>query len=846
MTTEISNNAPARPRGFAAGYVARQSGRDEMIEPDGSLRPHWRMLVTLLDEIGPEGMIRRWEQARRLIRENGITHNVYGDPDGLDRPWNLDFVPLLLPVAEWRQASDGLAQRARLFDALLADLYGPRRCVAEGWLPPELVYANPGFLRACHGIALPQRQFIHVYGADLVRLADGQFIVLCDRTQAPSGAGYSLENRIVLTSVLPNVFRQCNVHRLAPFFMALRQTLRSLAPAHRENPRIVLLTPGPYNETYFEHAYLARYLGYTLVEGNDLTVRDGVVFLKTLGGLQRIDVIFRRVDDDYCDPLELYQHSYLGVPGLVEAVRQGNVAVANALGSGMVQAPAFLCFLPTLCRKLLGEELKLPSIQTWWCGQPDSCRYVLDNIKRLVIKPAFTRVGSDPEFGEELSAEKLDQLKARIAARPADFIAQEHAVSRTAPVLLDNQVEARRFVVRAYAVADQGNYTVMAGGLTRVTGARESLVVSMQRGGGSKDTWILASGPVNEATLLSTSTQPLELSRGGGELASRVADDLFWLGRYVQRAEGQVRLARGMFGLLMGQGRSDVVGTVHILTRALFGHTRFRLDESGLRALLGEVFSPGGAARLRPTMSHVRDLVRGLRDRVSADAWRILQGIEDELVNFDLDIEDDQVTRVVELLNQLTAGFLAFGGVVAESMTRGQAWRFLDMGNRIERGIAMARLVRATLVDLAADESSILDATLEVADSSLTYRRRYFTQLEVPAVVDILVADETNPRSAAFQVALLEDHLAQLPRDAKHPQRSPDRLAALKLRTQLKLADLHAACKPNARGTRPVLDALMADVTDGIVKVSELVSQTYFSHAAISRSLQRLGEEKPR
>ena len=593
------------------------------------------------------------------------------------------------------------------------------------------------------------------------------------------------------------------------FFIALRQTLKSLAPAHRENPRIVLLTPGPYNETYFEHAYLARYLGYTLVQGNDLTVRDGVVYLKTLSGLQRVDVILRRVDDGYCDPLELYQSSFLGIPGLVEAVRQGNVAVANGLGSGMVQAPAFLPFLPMLCKNLLGEELKIQSVPTWWCGDDAARRYVLENLSRLVIKPAFPAAGSDPEFGEELSAEKVEQLKARIAARPADFIAQEHVISRTAPVLLDNHVDAGRFVVRAFAVADQGTYSVMPGGLTRVTGSRDSLVVSMQRGGGSKDTWILASAPVTEATLLSTTTQQVELSRSGGELTSRVADDLFWLGRYVQRAESHVRLARCLFSRLMGQGRSDVLGTVNILARALFGHTRFRLHETGFPALIREVFGVGGAAGLRSAMNHVRDLLRGLRDRVSADAWRILQGIEDELMGFDLAIEDDQIARVVELLNRLTAGFLAFGGVVAESMTRGQAWRFLDMGNRMERTIAVARLVRSTLVDVAADETTILDAVLEVTDSSLTYRRRYLTHLEVAvAVVDLLVTDETNPRAAAFQVAALEEHLARLPRDADHPQRSPDRQAALKLRTQLKLADLHVICKPVRRGTRPALDAL--------------------------------------
>ena len=679
MTTETKEKI-LRPRGFAAGYLARQSGRDEMIETDGSLRAHWRMLVTLLDDLGPEELRRRWEQAGRMIRENGITHNIYGDPDGLDRPWKLDFVPFLLTAAEWWHVSEGLVQRARLLDALLADIYGPGRCLAEGWLPPELVYLNRGFLRPCHGIIPPQKQWLHLYAADLSRQVDGQFRVMSDRTQAPSGAGYCLENRIVLSSALPTAFRQCNVHRLAPFFISLRQKMTSLAPANRENPRVVLLTPGPYNESYFEHAYLARYLGYTLVHGNDLTVREGIVYLKTLSGLQRVDVILRRVDDDYCDPLELFQHSFLGVPGLVEAIRQGNVAVANALGAGVVQAPAMLSFLPSLCRHLLSEELKLQSVQTWWCGDADSLRYVLANLSQLVIKPAFPTLSPDLQFGKDLSRDQQDELKARIAARPADYVAQEYMVSRTAPVLVDGQVEPRRFVVRAYAVADHSSYTVMPGGLTRVTGAPDSLLVSMQHGGGSKDTWILANAPVNEATLLPLTSQPVELSRGGGELTSRVADDLFWLGRYIQRSDSDVRIARCLFGRLMDLTRSDVTTTVNYLTRALFGQRHPRFQENGVSALVAEVFNSPAPGGLKRGVNNVHQLVRGLRDRVSADAWRILQGIQQTLSEFDLDTVDDQLGPAIELLNQLTMGFLAFGGVVAESMTRGQAWRFLDMG----------------------------------------------------------------------------------------------------------------------------------------------------------------------
>jgi uncharacterized circularly permuted ATP-grasp superfamily protein/uncharacterized alpha-E superfamily protein len=894
------------PRGFAAGYVPRAAGYDEMLEPDGALRGHWRMFVSMLDDLGRDEVVRRWEQARRLIRENGITHNVYGDPNGLDRPWSLDLVPLLMPAAQWRGVEAALVQRATLLDLLLADVYGKNEAMAAGLLPAELVYANTGFLRPLHGVVPPHKTWLHLYAADIVRADNGEFVVLSDRTQAPSGAGYSLENRIVLSRVVQTAFRQCNVERLAPFFITLRRTLALLAPSNRENPRVVLLTPGPYNETYFEHAYLARYLGYALVQGNDLTVRDGKVFLKTLGGLQRVDVILRRVDDDYCDPLELFGNSFLGVPGLVEAVREGTVAVANALGSGVLQAPGLLSFLPKLCRHFLGQDLLMPSVRTWWCGNPDDLRYVLDNLADLVVKPAFPTRGSDPEFGVEMTRAQRDELAARIRARPEEYVAQEQLETYATPVMLSGHgpggttadaggqggtaghggigVQSRRFVVRAYLTADveaatanppRPAYAVMPGGLTRVTGSTDTLIVSLQKGGGSKDTWVLADGPVGDATLLPAASQQLDLTRGGGDLPSRVADDLYWLGRYVQRAEATVRLTRSIFGRLTDPSILESPRTVEVLVRALLGRSPRRLapppapsgadgvaGRDGVavgaaagaggepavgradRELVAEVFDPRARGGLRSTIRHLHALARVLRDRISADAYRILQTVERELADFNVNLDDDQVPTVLELLNRLTVGFLAFSGVAADSMTRGQAWRFLDMGFRTERAMAVTRLLRLTLVDATAEETSLLEAVLEVADSGLTYRGRYLTQLEAPAVVDLLLADETNPRAVAFQVKALRDHLASLPRDTAHPRRNPDVQAATDLQTMIQLADVGAACATNG-GFRLQLERLLTQTSDKLLAVSDAVSQRYFSHAAVTRRLWAPGVGRP-
>lgn len=824
--------------GFAQGYIA-DGGPDEMLEADGSLRSHWRMFVSMLDDFGPAELRHRWAEARRLIHDNGITHNVYGDPDGLDRPWNLDFIPMLIPAREWEAVSAALVQRATLLDRLLADLYGAGRCVTEGVLPGELLFANPAFLRPCHGIDLPRDRRLHLYAADLVRTPGGQFQVLSDRSQAPSGAGYTLENRIVLSRVLPTVFRECYVKRLAPYFMALRKSLNALAPANRDNPRVVLLTPGPYNETYFEHAFLARYLGYTLVQGNDLTVRDARVYLKTLGGLQRVDVILRRVDDEFCDPLELFASSYLGVPGLLQAVREGNVAVANSLGSGLMQSPGFMPYLPRLCRFFLGEELKMPSVPTWWCGEASSRQYVLDNLAHLVIKPAHPTRGTGPTFGNELTHAERETLAEKIAAHPDKYVGQQPSMIATAPALADERAVPRRFVVRSYLAAAGSSYTVMTGGLVRITRGADSNIVSMQKGGGAKDLWVLSDSPVREVSLLNR-PGGLPLSRGGGDLPSRIADDLFWLGRYVQRAEGTVRIARGVMARLIDQSNIDASRTVRLLARGLVGDALEKTTAPLDRELVLRLFDQQRSGHLRPTLASVHRLARLLRDRISVDAWRILQALEQRVADFKYDAGEPSL-GVGELLDNVIEGVAAFVGLTTDSMSRGQAWRFLDMGHRVERGLSIARLLRDTLVQVP-DEQALLESVLDIADSSLTYRRRYLTQMEVPAIIDLLLADETNPRSVAFQLATLDGHLAALPRESTHPHDQVDRQHLIRLRTIIQVADLHVICRPDGSG-RPTLHKLLQEILDQLTAVSTAIGTLYFTHATSSRAVIGLASE---
>jgi len=807
---------------------------DEMAAAPDALRPHCETFVNSLEALGHEELLARWESARRNIRDNGVTYNVYRDPQGMDRPWELDMVPLLLPPAEWKQIEAALVQRARLLNLVLADLYGPQRLIRERLLPPSLLFANPGFLRPCHGIRVAGNIYLHLHGVDMARSAGGEWWALADRTQSPSGTGYALENRIVLRRSLPEAFRDCQVHRLASFFRVERDILTSLAPPGRNHPKVVLLTPGPYNETYFEHAYLARYLGFTLVEGGDLTVRDRHVYIKTLEGLQHVDTILRRLDDSFCDPLELRADSFLGVAGLVEAVRAGNVTVANALGTGLIETPAILPFLPGLCRHLLGEELRLPSVATWWCGQPKELQYVLEHLGKLVIKRAFPRDVREPVFGENLTTLELAELADEIRARPHDFVAQEKIALSTAPVWLDNKLEPRSLVVRAYAAATLDSYVVMPGGLTRVANAPNSTIVSMQSGGGSKDTWVLSDEPVSPVTLLSAQGTPLTVERAQSDLPSRVADNLFWLGRYAERSEGLVRLLRSVVARLTDEsGAADTPELSALLqTMAamdlLAGRFGQRVALAELeQEILAIIFKQRRQGSLRQTLSQVRRFASIVRDRLSVDTWRILNQLHHGVRMPSATV---QLDTALALLNRTIMDLAAFSGMEMENMTRGHGWRFLDIGRRVERSIQLVSLIRAALSATGAS-GAVLEPVLEIADSSMTYRRRYYAQAQLAPVLDLLLSDDTNPRSLAFQLSALADHIDHLPQPPHAPVPTREQILIAHLGATLRGANIEKLCEAQRGGQTAQLNDWLGRFVTELQVLSDTIAHYYFSHA---------------
>jgi len=804
---------------------------DEVSSDGVRPRAHWQPFIHAIQQMGPDELARRWRRAERRIHENGVTYNIHGDPHGLNRPWQIDPFPLLISAQEWKEIEAGIIQRAQLMNLVLEDLYGRRRLIANSQLPAELIFANPEFLHPLAGLQIPKHSYLHLLAVDLARSPNGQWWVLSDRTQAPSGAGYALENRLIVADVLPDLFRNTQVRRLASFFRAQRESLISLAG--RDNPRIVLLTPGPYNETYFEHSYLARYLGFTLAEGADLTVRDRKVFLKTVEGLQPVDVILRRVDGSFCDPLELRGDSFLGVAGLVDAVGAGNVRVVNALGSGVIESAAIMPFLPGLCRALLNEPLKLHSVATWWCGQDYALNWVLDHLDQVVIKSAFPARGMEPVFGGTLAKAQKEKLSDQLRARPYDFVAQEQVALSMAPVWDSGHIYSRSLVLRTYVMNMGNRWMAMPGGLVRVAGEEES-VVSMQRGGHSKDAWVLSDDPVDTFSLLPRRNQPVELRRALTDLPSRVADNLYWLGRYAERAESVGRLLRCITKRIRQSGDAELACLFRLHACIDSFHSTLPEDERPAHAdLEAEIISmltdEDRGDSLLSTLSELHRVGGNVRERLSLDMTRLIGQLA-EALKMDENPRDADLTAVLDHCLQLLS---SFAGLERENITRGAGWTFISLGRRLERSIHTARQLRELAMPLNEDSWTLLEYLLEVADSSMTYRSRYFTTLQPAPVLDVLMLDETNPRSLVFQLTHLGDLYEKLPRHVGRDLRTIRKAAVTLSSVDLtKLAySAPGALEPDKVQPFIQLDKLLQELEDLLPSWSNNISNNYFSHA---------------
>ncbi len=863
-------------RDFFSAYPKASGRFDELLDASGQIRPHWKAFMDAVAATRSEQMRRRLHHVQRQIFENGVTYNVYADPQGSVRPWDLDLLPMILSPEEWRQIEAGVKQRATLLNLILKDLYGEQRLLHEGLLPPALVHGHSGFLRSAHGIPSPEGVYLHLYAVDLARSPDGRWWVLADRTQAPSGAGYALENRLVISRVFPDLFRQLKVEHLAGFFHTLQQSLSHWAPTGQqgESPRIVVLTPGPYNETYFEHAYLARYLGFPLVEGHDLTVREGQVWLKSLEGLQRVHVILRRLDDDFCDPLEFRADSALGVPGLAQVARLGNVLIANALGSSLLESSAFFGYFPTLCQHLLGESLRLPSVATWWCGERAAMEDALQKLDGLVIKGAFPQLRMDTLFGADLGPRERERLMLRIRQRPYNYVAQETVQLSQTPSLERgglHRLNARAMGLRVHVVASPAGYVVMPGGLTRIAGEDDERVIALQRGGASKDTWVLSHTPVSTFSLLPRQFRAQDIVRSGANLSSRVVENLFWFGRYTERCDNTARLLRmtmnrfledanfmmgpegpepyllalcRVYGLLPAVQDAEPVAGQEKLTKSgvqtlpLMSRSRHGIKESLVTGLVDASAHESFAAHL----GYLTRVGFSLKERLSLDNWRTLnrltQALEEQRL---LQTQEANLGEAMIFLDQAVNALMTLAGFAMDGMTRDVGWHFLSLGRRLERLQFLVSMLRhgqvARSLKLPRDgkngriklEWIALEEMLELADSVVTYRSRYMMQPEALAVLDLLVLDEANPRSLLFQLQTLTE-------DCRHLEsRFGGTFSAALERMQTYLTQLNLAqalTDPASTRFGELLDELWRES----LQLSERIGQRFFSHVLEQRT----------
>ena len=773
----LADAAPPAPTlvDLLRDYTVPAGYYDEVRDPSGSLRPHWAAFTERTGRLTADDLSREQKRLARQLQENGVTYNIHS-AGGPARVWSLDVLPYIVPASEWADLSAGLRQRARLLEAVAADIYGPQTLLDSGLVPPALVLQHPGFLRQVHGIAPAQGSRLHVLAFDIARDAHGRWLVMDARTQAPSGAGYALENRLSISQLYPDAFREQHVALLAPFFRMLRETLLENAPCPAGTPHVVLLTPGPYAETYFEHSYLARYLGFTLAEGADLTVREDRVYLKTVGGLRPVHAILRRLDDDFCDPLELRAESSLGVPGLVQAWRAGHVLLANALGVGILESPVLQPYLGSICERLFGEPLRLPSVGAIWARDSLDLEGAMSHLETTVIKPAFPEARAQAILGPRIDAVERRAWRDRLRADPDRFVLEDLVPLSHVPTSQNQRLESRALMWRVFLVSDgDGDYTVMPGGLARIAGT-ERLLVSGARGGGSKDTWVLSDGPVERVSLLPGRLRADDVVRSERVVSSRAAEHLFWMGRYAERSENAARLMRAVLtrihygAAVVSSDSPPIVKTCTsqgLLGRAAPAAAGAKPEAVPLSSqefeatLIRGLFDPVTLQSVRYDVEQTGRVAAAVRDRLSTDNWRELTRLAEMLGR--RRPRHAGLSEALEVLDRVIMSLVAVGGLEMAHMTRDDGWRFMSLGRHIERLLYVTTTVAEVASTPSMDDPTLLEWLLDVSDSIITYRARYMGRAEWLAVTDLLLFDPRNPRSAVFQLSKIAKHAPLLP-----------------------------------------------------------------------------------
>jgi uncharacterized circularly permuted ATP-grasp superfamily protein/uncharacterized alpha-E superfamily protein len=810
---------------------------DELRTAPGAVRPAWQGFAHWLP--APSGDLdlagdldRRVAQVAQQIRHDGVTHNVFSEAGVASRPWSLELLPQLIEPADWAQIEQGVIQRAALLEAMLDDVYGAQTLLHRGLLPPALLLRHPGYLRPMHGVVPPGGQHLHIVAFDIARNPDGRWCVVSQRTQGPSGLGYVLHNRLTISRQFPDAFRELRVQHIASSYRRLLDTVDAMARevAGGQTPRVVLLTPGPYSETYYEHAYLARYLGLPLVEGGDLTVRGERLFLKTVEGLERVHGVMRRLDDDWCDPLELRPDSALGVPGLLQAARAGTVLMANALGSAFLESPAVQGFLPGISQALLDEPLAMPSLPTWWCGEAAAWNDVRPRLDGKVLRTTFPSGGRTSHIQRTTVAD--------VETDPDAWTVQDWVRYARTPIWGNGVLTPRPALVRVYVIGDGGGrWHVLPGGMTRVA-RREESSVSMQRGGTSLDTWVLTDGPVDTFSMLPQRLSVDDIGERRRPVSSRTGENLFWLGRYTERTEQQVRLARSVLTLIDADSDASpaVLQALSVLAvkggLAPWGVPTLvqapHVFERALLRSLADAQATQGSCSIAYNLAALERVSQALRERLSSEQWGLIRTMDEAFVDaleapgHDL----PSVPQVLPVLDRLALQLAAVTGAQTDRMTRDHGWRLLTVGRLLERLLGLAGIMRAFLEAGALQTPAGFELLLELFDSAITFRARYQRHEDLLALTDLLVLDNTNPRAFAGVLRRLRTELTKLPggseRTAELLARLPAEGAGLTLEA-LRGAD-------DARLSATLL-ALAQKLDEAALGLAEAIGSRYFTLA---------------
>jgi uncharacterized circularly permuted ATP-grasp superfamily protein/uncharacterized alpha-E superfamily protein len=841
MTTK-TEGADAASGDPAAGYAPIAGDYDEMMDPKTGIRPHWKAFLDSLRHFPPSEPAARAQKLRRHVRETGIAQDLFSETAALDEPWKIDLVPLIFPPEEWRWLEAALIQRARLFAAILDDIYGEQDLLRSGAIPPALVLGDRAFIRPLRG-APAGRGRLAFYAADLARGEDGRWRVIDSHAETVAGSGFALANRVVHSHVMGDLFAQANALRLAPFFDMVQGEL--LARAGRDDASMALLSPGPHHEDYFGHAYLARYLSLQLAEGGDLRVVGNNLYIKALEGLKPVDLILRCVEGLCSDPLELDPGSSFGPPGFMQALRKHPNLCANAVGTAVVENRGFGPYLGALCREILGEELALIDPPRWWLGDPDARQHVFARLQEMTIRPAQEGTGRPGGarrgiVTEDLSPAELADLVTELQLHGSDYVAGERVTFSTVPSWTATGLRAMPFAVRLYVALVDGEYHVMPGGIALDVGPHRGVALHSP-GGYSRDVWVLSDKavPPHASRLRAHLDMPAVARGGGGALRSRIADNLFWLGRYAERADWIMRLARAALcrlepDIMAAQHREAVVCALDVLLGKDEGVISLPQGDSSAKGVEQRVRSlltgRGRLYGLSSTLDGVHHVASLIRDRLSVELWRTLQNFQASPFWMGRTLPSGPG----EVLDSLDDGIMtlaAFNGMAAENMTRSYAWTFMEIGRRLERAHNLSELLLALFQDAGdeAAQSSALLLVLEVADSILTYRSRYLFAPLPALVLDLLLIDETNPRSVGFQLHSISSHFNALPKSLQRTQQLDERKIVLELCTRVQLADVHALAEPDEHGSRVALKDLLTQLSTELPKLSEAITQRYFN-----------------